>query len=110
MTSFVSGMDKHTIKRTGENAHTEYSISKELTQFINAEYQNYLAHKERTIKMAKDFVANLIKHEEEFNFSSLEKSASIKIIEGGLHELHNEVDRYRLPYFEFLQQSIRNTL
>ena len=32
-----------------------------------------MAHKERTIKMAKDFVANLIKHEEEFNFSSLEK-------------------------------------
>lgn len=55
------------------NESTEYSISKELTQFINAEYQNYLAHKERTIKMAKDFVANLIKHEEEFNFSSLEK-------------------------------------
>ena len=55
------------------NKSTEYSISKELTQFINAEYQNYLIHKERTIKMAKDFVANLIKHEEEFNFSSLEK-------------------------------------
>ncbi len=55
------------------NQSTEYSISKELTQFINAEYQNYLAHKEKTIKMAKDFVANLIKHEEEFNFSSLEK-------------------------------------
>ena len=55
------------------NQSTENSISKELTQFINAEYQNYLAHKERTIKMAKDFVANLIKHEEEFNFSSLEK-------------------------------------
>ena len=55
------------------NQNEEHSISKELTQFINAEYQNYLTHKERTIKMAKDFVANLIKHEEEFNFSSLEK-------------------------------------
>ena len=55
------------------NQSTEYSISKELTQFINIEYQNYLTHKERTIKMAKDFVTNLIKHEEEFNFSSLEK-------------------------------------
>ena len=60
------------------NQSTEYSISKELTQFINAEYQNYLAHKEKTIKMAKDFVANLIKHEEEFNFSSLEKFLSSK--------------------------------
>ncbi len=55
------------------NQNEEHSISKELTQFINAEYQNYIAHKERTIKMAKDFVANLIKHEEDFNFSSLEK-------------------------------------
>ena len=55
------------------NQSTEYAISKELTQFINVEYQNYLSHKDKTIRMAKDFVANLIKHEEEFNFSSLEK-------------------------------------
>jgi len=55
------------------NKSTEYGISKELTQFINVEYQNYLSHKDKTIRMAKDFVANLIKHEEEFNFSSLEK-------------------------------------
>jgi len=55
------------------NKSTEYAISKELTQFINVEYQNYLSHKDKTIRMAKDFVANLIKHEEEFNFSSLEK-------------------------------------
>jgi len=60
------------------NQSQEYSISKEITQYINAEYQNYLAHKERTIKMAKDFVANLIKHEEEFNFSSLEKFLASK--------------------------------
>ena len=60
------------------NQSTEYSISKELTQFINVEYQNYLAHKERTIKMAKEFVANLIKHEEEFSFSSLEKFLASK--------------------------------
>ena len=46
------------------NQSQEYSISKEITQYINAEYQNYLAHKEKTIKMAKDFVANLIKHED----------------------------------------------
>lgn len=60
------------------NQNEEYSISKELTQFINAEYQNYLAHKEKTIKMARDFVSNLIKHEEEFNFSSLEKFLASK--------------------------------
>ena len=60
------------------NQSTEYSISKELTQYINAEYQNYLLHREKTIKMAKDFVANLIKHEEEFNFTSLEKFLASK--------------------------------
>jgi len=60
------------------NQNEEYTISKELTQHINAEYQNYLAHKEKTIKMAKDFVANIIKHEEEFNFSSLEKFLASK--------------------------------
>lgn len=54
------------------------TISKELTQHINAEYQNYLAHKEKTIKMAKDFLSNLIKHEEQFNFSSLESFLSSK--------------------------------
>ncbi len=54
------------------------TISKELTQHINAEYQNYLAHKEKTIKMAKDFLSNLIKHEEQFNFSSLESFLNSK--------------------------------
>ena len=60
------------------NKNEEYSISKEITQHINAEYQNYLVHKEKTIKMARDFVANLVKHEEEFNFSSLEKFLASK--------------------------------
>ena len=60
---------------TNEEQNT---ISKELTQHINAEYQNYLAHKEKTIKMAKDFLSNLIKHEEQFNFSSLESFLSSK--------------------------------
>jgi hypothetical protein len=55
------------------NVDKEYSISKELTQYINTEYQNYLTHREDTIKLAKDFLSNLIKHEEEFRFSSLEK-------------------------------------
>jgi len=31
--------------------------------------------------MAKDFVANLIKHEEEFNFLSLEKLENIENLE-----------------------------
>lgn len=60
------------------NETEQYTISKEITQHINAEYQNYLSHKEKTIKMARDFVANLIKHEEEFNFISLEKYLATK--------------------------------
>ena len=60
------------------NESDQYTISKEITQHINAEYQNYLSHKEKTIRMARDFIANLIKHEEEFNFSSLEKYLATK--------------------------------
>ncbi len=60
------------------NETEQYTISKEITQHINAEYQNYLSHKEKTIKMARDFIANLIKHEEEFNFTSLEKYLATK--------------------------------
>ncbi len=60
------------------NETEQYTISKEITQYINAEYQNYLLHKEKTIKMAKEFVSNLIKHEEEFNFTSLEKFLATK--------------------------------
>ena len=60
------------------NETDQYTISKEITQHINAEYQNYLLHKEKTIRMARDFIANLIKHEEDFNFSSLEKYLATK--------------------------------
>ena len=62
------------------NESDQYTISKEITQHINAEYQNYLSHKEKTIRMARDFIANLIKHEEEFNFSSLEKYLATKYL------------------------------
>ena len=39
-------------------------------------------------------------------FQTIEKNAQLKIIENGYHELHNEVDKYQIPYFEFLKQSI----
>ena len=39
------------------NETEQYTISKEITQHINAEYQNYLSHKEKTIKMARDFIS-----------------------------------------------------
>lgn len=39
-------------------------------------------------------------------FKNIEKSAQLKIIEGGYHELHNEVEKYRKPYLNFLRQAL----
>jgi len=39
-------------------------------------------------------------------FTEVEKSAQLKIFEGGYHELHNEVDKYKKPYLNFLRQSL----
>lgn len=39
-------------------------------------------------------------------FTKVEKSAQLKIFEGGYHELHNEIEKYRIPYFNFLRQSL----
>lgn len=38
-------------------------------------------------------------------FKTIEKNAQLKIIENGYHELHNEISKYRDPYFEFLKVS-----
>ncbi|MGE3610481.1 MAG: alpha/beta fold hydrolase [Bacteriovoracaceae bacterium] len=39
-------------------------------------------------------------------FSKIEKNAALKKIDGGYHELHNEVEKYRKPYLNFLRQSL----
>ena len=52
-----------------ENINT---ISKELTEHINAEYMNFLSKKNKTIKMAKEFIQTLVKQLEEFTIPSLE--------------------------------------
>jgi acylglycerol lipase len=39
-------------------------------------------------------------------FTNVEKSAQLKIIKGGYHELHNEVEKYRKPYLNFLRHSL----
>ncbi len=39
-------------------------------------------------------------------FTKVEKSAQLKIIVGGYHELHNEIEKYRRPYLNFLRQSL----
>jgi hypothetical protein len=65
----------NTLKLLDENACSEdniNTISKELTDHINAEYQNFLSKKNKTIKMAKDFIQTLVKQLEEFTIPSLE--------------------------------------
>ena len=39
-------------------------------------------------------------------FTKVEKTAQLKTVEGGYHELHNEVEKYRVPYLNFLRQSL----
>jgi alpha-beta hydrolase superfamily lysophospholipase len=39
-------------------------------------------------------------------FTKIEKNAQLKIIEHGYHELHNEIEKYRQPYFKFLRESL----
>jgi acylglycerol lipase len=39
-------------------------------------------------------------------FTEIEKNAQLKVFEGGYHELHNEVDKFRKPYLNFLRQSL----
>jgi acylglycerol lipase len=39
-------------------------------------------------------------------FQNVEKSAQLKVIEDGYHELHNEIEKYKKPYLNFLRQSL----
>ena len=39
-------------------------------------------------------------------FTEIEKNAQLKIFEGGYHELHNEIEKFRKPYLSFLRQSL----
>lgn len=39
-------------------------------------------------------------------FTKVEKNAQLKIFEGGYHELHNEVEKWRKPYLNYLRQSL----
>ena len=48
------------------------TISKDVTDHINAEYQNFLSKKNKTIKMAKEFIQTLVKQIEEFTIPTLE--------------------------------------
>ncbi len=39
-------------------------------------------------------------------FSELEKGVTLKVFEGAYHELHNEVEKWRKPYLNFLRSSL----
>jgi hypothetical protein len=71
----------NTLKLLDDDACSEENmnmISKEVTDHINAEYQNFLSKKNKTIKMAKEFIQTLVKQLEEFTIPSLETYLSSK--------------------------------
>jgi acylglycerol lipase len=39
-------------------------------------------------------------------FTKIEKNAHLKIFKGAYHEIHNEIEKYRKPYLNFLRQSL----
>jgi len=39
-------------------------------------------------------------------FSFIEKNVRFKLIEGGYHEVHNDYDAFKKPYFDFLKASL----
>jgi alpha-beta hydrolase superfamily lysophospholipase len=39
-------------------------------------------------------------------FREVEKSAQVRVYDGAYHELHNEVDKWRKPYLQFLRESL----
>lgn len=43
-------------------------------------------------------------------FKEIMPEATLKVIDGAYHEIHNELDKYRVPYFEFLKASISSLI
>lgn len=43
-------------------------------------------------------------------FSEIEKNAVLNIVEGGYHELHNEVEKYKKIHLNFLKESLLSNL
>lgn len=43
-------------------------------------------------------------------FTFVEKAVHLKVIEGAYHEIHNEVEKFRRPYFKYLKASLREAL
>ncbi len=43
-------------------------------------------------------------------FSLVEKSFKLKVFNDAYHEIHNEIDKYRLPYFDYLKSIVESCL
>jgi alpha-beta hydrolase superfamily lysophospholipase len=43
-------------------------------------------------------------------FTTVDKSFQLKIIDGSYHEIHNEIEKYRKPYFDYLKNSFNEVL
>lgn len=43
-------------------------------------------------------------------FTNVDKSFQMKIIDGSYHEIHNEIEKYRKPYFEYLKTTFNEVL
>lgn len=39
-------------------------------------------------------------------FSGVEKNVRLKVIDGAYHEIHNEVEKYQSPYFDYIKESL----
>ena len=39
-------------------------------------------------------------------FTEIEKNAQLNVFEGGYHELHNEIEKFKNPYLNYLRQSL----
>lgn len=53
---------------------------------------------------SQDKIVHVSSLEEYFTF--VEKNVELKVVEGGYHELHNDIDKYRKIYFNFLKRSL----
>ena len=43
-------------------------------------------------------------------FKNVEKNCKLLVVDGGFHEMHNEIEKYRQPYIKFLKDSIMDSI
>lgn len=43
-------------------------------------------------------------------FTNVDKSFQLKVIDGSYHEIHNEIEKYRKPYFDYLKSIFNEVL